>query len=141
MTTLFGRIIAGELPGRFVWRDDRVVAFLSIAPMGPGHTLVVPIDPVDHWIDLPQDLNAHLWSVVKIIGEAQGEAYPDHRIGVLIIGEEVPHAHVHVVAFTSTKQMVMANQDDDPDPAVLDEHMERIRTTLRSRGHGDHVPD
>ena len=140
MTTLFSRIIAGELPGRFVWRDDRVVAFLSIAPMGPGHTLVVPIDPVDHWVDLDDDVHAHLWVVAKVIGAAMREIYPDHRIGLLVVGEEVPHAHVHLVPFTTTRQMSMANQDNDPDQDQLDAHMELIRSTLRARGHAEHVP-
>ena len=61
--TLFTRIIDGELPGRFVWRDDRVVAFLTIAPHQPGHTLVVPRAPIDKWTDLPQDLWLALNSV------------------------------------------------------------------------------
>src|SRR4051794_20995574 len=59
MPTLFTRIIEGELPGRFVYRDDRCVAFLSINPLQPGHTLVVPIEEVDHWIDADPALNAH----------------------------------------------------------------------------------
>ena len=71
MATIFTRIIDGELPGRFVWRDDRVVAFLPIAALAPGHTLVVPIEPVDHWIDLDPRPNAHLWAVAQTIGAAQ----------------------------------------------------------------------
>ena len=71
MATIFSRIIAGELPGRFVWKDDRAVAFLSIAPMMPGHTLVVPRDEVDHWIDLEPPLAAHLFTVAQAIGRAQ----------------------------------------------------------------------
>ena len=140
MSTVFTRIIEGDLPGRFVWRDDRVVAFLSIAQMGEGHTLVVPIQPVDHWVDLPEDLHAHLFSRVKVIGEAVADAFPGRRVGLLVVGEEVPHAHVHLVAFTQTRQMSLANQDFEPDPAVLDDHMERIRAALRARGHGEHVP-
>ena len=60
--TLFTRIIDGELPGRFVWRDPDVVAFLTIAPHRPGHTLVVPVRPVDEWTDLPDEL----WTKIKI---------------------------------------------------------------------------
>ncbi len=63
MATIFTRIIEGELPGRFVHRDDKCVAFLSIAPLRPGHTLVVPIEEVDHWVDLDPDLLAHLMRV------------------------------------------------------------------------------
>jgi diadenosine tetraphosphate (Ap4A) HIT family hydrolase len=65
MTTIFSRIIAGELPGHFVYRDDTVVAFLSIGPITTGHTLVVPVAEVDHWIDLGDDTVAHLNVVAK----------------------------------------------------------------------------
>ncbi len=140
MTTIFSRIIAGELPGRFVWRDDRAVAFLPIAVLAPGHTLVVPIEPVDHWIDLDDDLNAHLWGVAKHIGSALQEAFQPVKVGVLVVGEEVPHAHIHLVPFEGLSQLSFANVDTAPDPAVLDEHAELIRATLRRRGHGDHVP-
>ena len=94
MPSIFSRIIAGELPGTFVWKDDRCVAFLSIAPMMPGHTLVVPRAEVDHWIDLDPDLAAHLFTVAQQIGKAQDLEWHPARIGMLIVGEEVPHVHV-----------------------------------------------
>jgi histidine triad (HIT) family protein len=140
MTTLFTRIIEGDLPGRFVWRDDRVVAFLPIAVLAPGHTLVVPIEPIDHWIDLDDELNTAVWTVAKTIGRALQEAFQPVKVGALVVGEEVPHAHVHLVPFHELAQMSFANVDLDPDPAVLDEHAERIRSTLRAHGHGAHVP-
>ena len=71
MTTLFTRIIAGEIPGTFVWRDDRCVVFMSINPLAPGHALVVPIEEVDHWVDADPDLVAHLFEVTRVIGVAQ----------------------------------------------------------------------
>ena len=141
MTTIFSRIIDGEIPGRFVWRDERVVAFLPIAVLAPGHTLVVPIEPVDHWIDVDDDLNTHLWTVAKAIGGALQEAFQPSRVGVLVVGEEVPHTHVHLVPFNELGQMSFANVDPAPDPTVQDQHMALIRATLRDRGHGAHVPD
>lgn len=141
MTTIFSRIIDGELPGRFVWRDERVVAFLPIAVLAPGHTLVVPIEPVDHWIDLDDDLNAAVWAVARKIGAALQEAFQPSRVGVLVVGEEVPHTHVHLVPFHELAQMSFANVDTSPDPAELDRQMELIRATLRSQGHGASVPD
>ena len=141
MTTIFSRIIDGELPGRFVWRDNRVVAFLPIATLAPGHTLVVPIEPIDHWVDVPDDLNAHLWTVAKQIGAALQEEFQPSRVGVLVVGEEVPHTHVHLVPFTELGQMSFANVDTSPDPTELDAQADRIRARLRSRGHGDHVAD
>ena len=70
MATLFTKIIDGEIPGRFIWKDARAVAFLTIEPMGSGHTLVVPREEIEHWIDVPADLNAHLFDVAQKIGKA-----------------------------------------------------------------------
>jgi histidine triad (HIT) family protein len=141
MTTLFSKIIDGELPGRFVWRDERVVAFLPIALLAPGHTLVVPIEPIDHWIDLPDDLNAAVWQVAKAVGGALQDAYQPSKVGVLVVGEEVPHVHVHLVPYTDLSQLSFANQDTSPDPAELDAQAERTKAALRARGHGHAVPE
>lgn len=140
MATLFTRIIDGEIPGRFVWRDDRCVAFLTIAPLAPGHTLVVPVEEVDHWIDLDPDLLAHIMDVARSIGRAQQEAFSPTKVGVLVVGEEVPHAHVHLVPFTRLDQLDLANADLSPDPTDLDAAADRLRQALRAQGATD-VPD
>ena len=90
MATLFTMIINGEIPGRFVWRDERVVAFLTIAPLNPGHVLVVTLDEVEHWIDLDPDLLAHLMSVTQTVGRAVDRAFAPSKVGVMIAGLEVP---------------------------------------------------
>lgn len=141
MTTVFTRIIDGELPGRFVWRDDRVVAFIPIALLAPGHTLVVPIEPTDHWIDIDPELNAHLWSVAQIIARTLDQLYQPSKVGVLVVGEEVPHTHIHLVPFHELAQLSFANQDTSPEPAALDEQMSTVREALRAAGHGGSVPD
>jgi histidine triad (HIT) family protein len=133
--SIFTRIIEGELPGRFVWRDDRCVALLTIAPTATGHTLVVPIEPVDHWIDLPPDLAAHLWEVAGHIGRAQMPAFAPRRIGVLVAGDEVPHAHIHVIPFHDLSQLDLSTADTSPDPAGLDAAAERLRDALEADGH------
>jgi histidine triad (HIT) family protein len=96
MPTLFSRIITGELPGELVWGDDQCAAFLSINPLSPGHTLVVPRAEIDHWMDCPKPLRDHLMDVSHTIGRAITEAFSPERIGVIIAGFEVPHLHVHV---------------------------------------------
>lgn len=96
MTTVFTRIIAGELPGRFVHRDDEVVAFLSIAPLTTGHTLVVPVAEVDDWTTLDPALWGRVMSVAARVGAAVRTAFDVPRAGLVIAGFEVPHAHVHV---------------------------------------------
>lgn len=140
MATLFTRIIQGEIPGRFVWRDERVVAFLTIAPLAPGHTLVVPVEEVDHWIDLEPDLLAHVMDVARTVGRAQQEAFTPTKVGVLVVGEEVPHAHVHLVPFTGLDQLDLANADASPEPADLDAAADLLRRTLRAQG-ATAVPD
>lgn len=134
MATLFTRIIEGELPGRFVWRDDRCVAFLTIAPLAPGHVLVVPVDEVDHWIDLEPDLLAHVMDVARTIARVQQDVFRPVKVGVLVVGEEVPHAHVHLVPFHRLDQLDFANADAAPESAALDAAAESIRAGLRAAG-------
>ena len=139
MATLFTRIIDGDIPGRFVWRDDRCVVFLTINPLAPGHALVVPREEVDHWIDLPEDLAAHLWVVAQQVGRAQQAAFSPIKVGVLVAGEEVPHTHVHLIPFTSVRQLEIGNAQTDPDQAALDDAADRLRAALREAGHPETV--
>ena len=134
MPSVFSRIIAGELPGRFIWRDETCVAFLSINPFRPGHTLVVPREEVDHWLDLSDELSGHLMGVAQVIGRAQMDAFRPSRIGLLIAGFEIPHTHLHVVPIDGEEQLSFANQDRDPDPEKLDTSAEAIRAALRRQG-------
>ena len=97
MPTVFTRIIDGEIPGTFVWRDHECVAFLSINPITPGHVLVVPRAEVDHWLDLDPALNRRLMTVSQTIGQALERAFSPPRIGLLVAGFEIPHVHLHVL--------------------------------------------
>lgn len=139
MATVFTRIINGELPGRFVWRDERCVAFLTINPLKPGHTLVVPVAEVDHWLDLNPDLAAHLMRVAQAVGKAIQRGFTAPRVGLLIAGLEVPHAHLHVVPFARMADLDFANADPNPDPAELDRAADTIRAALREFGHDAEV--
>ena len=97
MASLFTRIIRGELPGRFVWRDERAVGFLTVAPLRPGHTLVVPIEEIDHWLDVPPELMQHLTVVAQKIGQSIQETFSPEKVGLMIAGLEVRHVHLHLV--------------------------------------------
>jgi histidine triad (HIT) family protein len=132
VSTLFTKIIDGDLPGRFVWRDDEVVAFLEINPVRPGHTLVVPRAEVDHWLDLPEGLASHVMTVAQAIGQAQMAAFSPSRVGLIIAGLEVPHAHLHLIPIDREGQLSFAKADRDPDPADLDDAAERLRAALRA---------
>jgi histidine triad (HIT) family protein len=130
MPTIFTRIIEGELPGRFVYRDDTCVAFLSIAPIRPGHTMVVPVEEVDHWVDLHPDSVAHLIQVARRIGRAQMEVFSPARVGLIIAGMEVPHAHIHLVPINREADLHFENADQNPRPEDLDAAAERLRQAL-----------
>lgn len=134
MATLFTKIIQGEIPGRFVWRDDEVVAFMTINPITPGHTLVVPVAEVDHWLDLPPALAGRCMEVAQVIGQAQMAAFSPERVGLIIAGLEVPHTHLHVIPIDSESDLSFAKADPSPDPASLDDAAERIRAALREMG-------
>ncbi|HKE98642.1 MAG TPA: HIT family protein [Actinomycetes bacterium] len=130
MASVFSRIIAGELPGRFVHQDDRCVAFLTINPLRPGHTLVVPREEIDHWQDLPPDLAAHVFQVAQRVGRALRRSFGSARVGLVVAGLEVPHAHLHVVPIDQLGDLDFARADRDPDPAELDAAAERIRAAM-----------
>ncbi|MCP3986743.1 MAG: HIT family protein [bacterium] len=135
MPSIFTRIIQGELPGRFVWRDDRVVAFLTIAPLRPGHTLVVPIEEVDHWIDCDPDLMSHLTTVAHKVGRAVQEAFSPTKVGLMIAGLEVAHTHLHLVPIEGLHDLDFSNADANPDPAAMDAAANKLRAALRAAGH------
>ena len=135
MASIFTKIIDGELPGRFVWRDDEVVAFLTIAPITPGHTLVVPVAEIDHWIDLPEPLLRRLVVVSQIVGRAIDRAFSPVKVGMMIAGLEVPHTHIHVLPITTEADLSFRNARPDTPPAELDAAAEAIRTALEELGH------
>jgi histidine triad (HIT) family protein len=130
VATVFTRIIAGELPGTFVWRDERCVVLMSINPIATGHALVVPIDEVDHWVDAPADLVAHLFEVTRVIGLAQRDAFDCERVGVIVAGYEVPHTHVHVIPTNSMADVSFANAAPSVDPDELENAAAAIRAAL-----------
>ena len=140
MSTLFTKIIDGALPARFVWSDDRCVGFLSINPLGPGHTLVVPREEVDHWVDADAALVAHLTGVAHTIGRAVAEVWAPPRVGLMVAGFEVPHLHVHVFPAWGMAAFDFANAAKEVDAAEQDGIAERLRGALRTAGHAAHVP-
>jgi len=130
MATVFTRIINGEIPGTFLHRDDQCVSFLSVNPLAPGHALVVPIAEIDHWVDLPIELAAHLFAVAQRIGRAQQTALACERIGLIVAGYEVPHAHIHVVPTTHIGQFDFATAASNPDRGEMEGVAAAIRAAL-----------
>lgn len=137
MASVFTLIIDGEIPGRFVWRDERAVAFLTIAPLRPGHTLIVPIEEVEHWIDLDLDLLEHLTRVSHAVGKAIDRAFSPEKVGVIVAGMEVPHVHLHLVPIEAERDLNFANADATASAESLDDAAERIRGSLRALGYAE----
>ena len=130
MATLFTKIINGEIPGTFVHQDDKCVAFLDVAPMTEGHVMVVPREEISHWIDADAELLAHLTAVAKRIGEAQKRAFDCERIGLLVVGYEVPHLHIHVLPTNSMDDFDISDRAPMQTPAQLEAPAEKIRQAL-----------
>ena len=139
MATIFTRIINGEIPGAFVWRDELCVVFMSINPMAYGHTLVVPIEEVDHWVDASPELADHLFLVTRHIAQAQRDAFNPERVGVIIAGYEVPHTHIHVIPTNAMRELSFANAAPSVERETLDAAADAIRQALRANGHEQEV--
>jgi len=131
MSTIFSRIISGELPGHFVWRDERTVAFLSIHPLTTGHTLVVPVAEIDHWLDLPAELAGHCMRVARAVGHAIRRVHSPVKVGLMIAGLEVPHCHLHVAPINGLQDLDFANAAEEVPPAEeLATEARRLRRAL-----------
>lgn len=130
MASIFTKIINRELPGRFVYEDDDVVAFLTIEPMTQGHTLVVPRAEVDQWQHVEPAVLSRVMAVAQLIGQAVCQAFAAERAGVILAGLEVPHLHVHVFPAQSLNDFGFAHVDRNPSPESLDEAQAKITAAL-----------
>ena len=125
-------IIKGDLPGTFLWRDDRCVVFMSINPIAPGHALVVPRDEIDQWIDIPSDLREHLFGVAHEVAEAQKRAFGVERVGMIIAGFEVPHMHVHLIPANNLADLDFARAATSVEVSAVEAAAELIKSALES---------
>ena len=130
MTTIFSRIIRGEIPGTFVYTDEACVAFMSINPLADGHVLVVPKDEVDHWVDLSPYLSSHLFEVSHKISRALQIAFPCERIGLIIAGYEVNHCHIHLIPTSDMSQLNFANAASSVERETLETNASKIKEAL-----------
>lgn len=130
MSSVFTRIINGELPSHTVWEDATCVAFLSIAPVAPGHTLVVPRVEVDKWIELDPAVWLHLNKVAQTIGKAIKHAFNSERVGSLIAGFEVPHTHIHLFPANDMSGFNLSTADSSVEQSELAAAADKIRDAL-----------
>ena len=127
MPSIFTRIINGEIPCHKVAENDRFLAFLDINPLREGHTLVIPKVEVDKFFELPTDVLADIMPFAQGVARKIASVVPCDRIGVSVIGLEVPHAHVHLVPIDSMQDMDFSRPKLKLSPEQLAAIAERIR--------------
>ena len=130
MPSVFTRILQREIPGRFVYEDDQCAAFLTIAPVTPGHTLVITRREVDDWLDLTDEERTALWSACAVVGRAIDQVFRPAKVAAMLLGLEVPHVHVHLVPINSESELDLAKADRHPDPAAMDDVAARISAAI-----------
>jgi len=127
MASIFTRIINREIPGHIVAEDDRFIAFLDIMPLVMGHTLVVPKKEVDYIFDLDDDTLAGLHLFAKRVAVAIRKVVPCERIGIAVIGLEVPHVHVHLVPMNAMSDINFSKPKLQPTKEELSQVAEKIK--------------
>ncbi len=132
MASIFSKIVSGEIPAYKVAEDDKFLAFLDINPVAEGHTLVIPKKEIDYLFDLDDDLLADMMVFAKKVARALDKAIVCKRVGVMVVGTEVPHAHIHLVPFKSEPQVCITA----PKMKLTQEQFEEIAGRIRS-----HIPD
>ncbi len=132
MATLFSRIIKGEIPCYKIAEDDRYFAFLDINPLREGHTLVVPKAGTDYIFDLDDDTLSGMIVFSKKVAAAIREAFPCNRIGVAVLGLEIPHAHIHLVPMDTMEDINFRNPKLKFSPAEFEDSAARIRSFLKA---------
>lgn len=127
MRTIFSKIISGELPSHKVAENDDFLAFLDISPLVAGHTLVIPKKEVDYIFDMDDDHLGRLMVFAKGVAKKIEKVVPCARIGVSVIGLEVPHTHIHLIPIDSVSDMNFAKAKLNPTETELTEIAEKIR--------------
>ncbi|MDQ3394573.1 MAG: HIT family protein [Bacteroidota bacterium] len=130
MASVFTKIINKEIPGQIIAEDERFIAFLDINPLVMGHCLVVPKKEIDYIFDLEDEMLAELIVFSKQVAKAIKEAIPCIRVGIAVIGLEVPHTHIHLVPLNSLGDINFNKPKLNPPKEKLEEIKEKIKSCL-----------
>ena len=136
MSTIFEKIIAGDIPANFIWKDDVCVAFMDVNPTTTGHCLVVPRIPVDHFYDLPEDVASHVFLVTQKISRTAHRVFDCSRVGVVLAGYGVPHTHIHVIPINSEKDLSPETHSGDT-PEEITAAATALRCALIEDGYNE----
>ncbi|MCX2573393.1 HIT family protein [Pedobacter sandarakinus] len=130
MMTIFSKIVAGEINAHVVAETVEYLAFLDVQPLTAGHVLVIPKIEVDYIFDMEEDLFVGLWMFAKIVAKGVKAAYPCKKVGVSVIGLEVPHAHIHLIPMNNVSDMNFSKPKLNPTQEELADAAERIKNAL-----------
>ena len=136
MASIFIQILDGKIPGHFVWEDEHCFSIMTIQPIREGHLLVIPKLEVNHWDEVPADIAAHLMKVSQLIAKAIKAVVNCARVGVSIIGLEVPHTHIHLIPIDTMSDMSFAGAHDVPSEHLA-EMASIIKANLIGTGHAE----
>ena len=134
MSSIFTRILAGDLPGHFIWKDDLCFAILTIQPIRTGHAIVIPNTEINHWDDVPPVTAAHLMQVSQHVAKAIKQLVPCKRVGLMVVGLEVPHTHLHVMPIDTPADMDF-KYASAVSPQELEKTAAALRKVLQAAGH------
>lgn len=130
MASIFSKIVAGEIPSYKIAEDDKFYAFLDINPMAKGHTLVIPKQEVDYIYDLDDTTIGEINIFAKKIAKAIEKAVPCKRIGIMVLGMEVPHVHIHLIPINRESDMLLSNPKLKLKQAEFEMIADKIRANL-----------
>ena len=128
MASIFTKIVRGEIPCNKIAEDDNFLAFLDIFPLAKGHVLVIPKSETDYIFDIQDQEYQDLWVFAKKVAKAIDQAIPCERVGVAVIGLEVPHAHIHLIPLQSVEDINFSRPKLKLEPAELEAIAEKIKS-------------
>jgi histidine triad (HIT) family protein len=128
--SIFSKIVSGEIPTHIVAETNDFIAFLDVSPLVMGHVLVIPKKEIDYIFDMEDETYAGLTLFAKIVAKAVKAAFPCKKVGVAVIGLEVPHAHIHLIPMNSVSDMNFSKEKLKPSQEELAEAAKRIRAAF-----------
>tara|TARA_B100000965_G_scaffold86825_1_gene70304 strand:- start:184 stop:576 length:393 start_codon:yes stop_codon:yes gene_type:complete len=128
MPSIFSKIVSKEIPSFKVHEDDNFLAFLDINPLKKGHTLVIPKEETDYIFDIKSQEYEDLWSFAKVVAKGMKKVIDCERISIVVMGLEVPHAHIHLIPFNNIQDIDFSQ----PKLKILDKEMREIANLIKS---------
>lgn len=130
MSTIFTKIISGEIPAHKVAESDDYVAFMDINPLAMGHVLVIPKTETDYLFEMEENDYSGLWIFAQIVAKGIKEAFPCKKVGVAVVGLEVAHAHIHLIPINEVRDMDFSREKLQPSSAELADAAEKIKQAI-----------